>query len=157
MKTVEPFLPYIISLENDIPTAGLFWRSCATTIIRLRYAHLANDDLSVTSQNSIEIHGRDIVFCRLEMNKCVHFLLGRKFNSLCWPVRAVKRHLFVNELANLRGPNRISNHSNNLVIREMRALRLVEDRVTSRYYHLAQGDYSRSVKLQISTSRFVNV
>ena len=54
-------------------------------------------------------------------------------------------------------PNRISNHSNNLVIREMRALRLVEDRVTSRYYHLAQGDYSRGVKLQISTSRFVNV
>ena len=86
LKTVETFFLYIISLENNIPTIGLFWRWRATTVLRPRDTHFANDDLSVSSQNSIEIHSRDIVFCRLETDNCVHFLLGRRLNSSCWPV-----------------------------------------------------------------------
>ena len=86
LKTVEPFFLYIISLENNIPTIGLFWRWRATTALRPRDTHVANDDLSVSSQNSIEIHSRDIVFCRLETDNCAHFLLGRRLNSSCWPV-----------------------------------------------------------------------
>ena len=86
LKTVEPFFLYIISLENNIPAIGLFWRWRATTVLRPRDTHVANDDLSVSSQNSIEIHSRDIVFCRLETDNCVHFLLGRRLNSSCWPV-----------------------------------------------------------------------
>lgn len=38
----------------------------------------------------------------------------------------------------------------------MRTLCLVEDFVTSSYYHLARGDYSKSVKLQSDSLRFVN-
>ena len=85
LKTIEPFSLYIISLENNVPTIGLFWRSRATTVIRPRDTHVAND-LSVSSQNSIEIHSRDVVFCRLETDNCTHFLLGRKLNSSCRPV-----------------------------------------------------------------------
>ena len=66
LKTIEPFSLYIISLENNIPTIGLFWRSRATTVIRPRDTHVEND-LSASSQNSIEIHSRDIVFCRLKL------------------------------------------------------------------------------------------
>ena len=54
LKTVETFFLYIISLENNIPTIGLFWRWRATTVLRPRDTHVANDDLSVSSQNSIE-------------------------------------------------------------------------------------------------------
>ena len=86
LKTVEPFFLYIISLENNIPATGLFSRWRATTVLRPRNTHVANDDLSVSSQNSIEIHSRDIVFCRLETDNCVHFLLGPRLNSSCWPV-----------------------------------------------------------------------
>ena len=85
MKTIESFSLYIISLENNIPTIGLFWRWRATTVTRPRDTHVAND-LSVSSQNSIEIHSRDIVFCRLEADNCTHFLLGRKLNSSCRPM-----------------------------------------------------------------------
>ena len=89
LKTVEPLFLYIISLENNIPAIGLFWQWSATTVLRPRDTHVANDDLSVSSQNSIEIHSRDIVFCRLETDNCAHFLLGRRFNSSCWPVFAL--------------------------------------------------------------------
>ena len=34
-------------------------------VLRPRDRYVANDDLSVSSQNSIEIHSRDIVFCRV--------------------------------------------------------------------------------------------
>ena len=59
-------------------------------------------DLSVSSQNSLEIRSHDIVFCRLEMDNCVQFLLRRELILLCWPIMIVKRHLFVNELASSR-------------------------------------------------------
>ena len=55
----------------------------ATTVIRSRDIHVANDDPCVSSQNSLEICSRDIVFCRLEMDDCVHFLLRREFILLC--------------------------------------------------------------------------
>ena len=68
MKNVENSrtIPYILSLWKTIPTNGLFWRSRATTVIRPRDTHVEND-LSASSQNSIEIHSRDIVFCRLKL------------------------------------------------------------------------------------------
>ena len=34
-------------------------------VLRPRDTYVANDDLSVSSQNSIEIHSRDVVFCRV--------------------------------------------------------------------------------------------
>ena len=74
----------------------------ATTVIRSRDIRVANDDLSVSSQNSFEIHSHDIVFCRLETDNCVHFLLRRELILSCWSMMIVKRHLFVNELASSR-------------------------------------------------------
>ena len=70
-----------------------------TTLTRPRDVHVANNDLSVSSQHSIEIHSQNVVISRLEMDNCLQFLLGRKFISLCLPVRVVKRHLFVNKFA----------------------------------------------------------
>ena len=65
-----------------MPAIRLFSkRSRAKTVIRPRDIHVANDDLSMSSQNSIEIHSRKIVFCRLGMDDCVQFLLGSKFIS----------------------------------------------------------------------------
>ena len=74
----------------------------ATTVIRSRDIRVANDDLSVSSQNSLEIHSHDIVFFRLETDNCVHFLLRRELILSCWSMMIVKRHLFVNELASSR-------------------------------------------------------
>ena len=97
----------ILSIEN------LFWkqynrqwiilkRLCATTVIRSRDIRVANDDPSISSQKSLEIRSHDIVFCRLEMDNCVHFLLRRELILLCWPMMILKRHLFVKELASSR-------------------------------------------------------
>ena len=44
---------------------------------------VANKDLRVSLQNSTQSRSRDIVFCILEMDDYVHFLLGSKFISLC--------------------------------------------------------------------------
>lgn len=80
---------------------GLFSeRSRAATIIRPSDMHVANDDLSVSSHNSIEIRSHNIVFCRLGIDNCVHFLLGSRLVSLCRPVMIVKKRRFlINELA----------------------------------------------------------
>lgn len=81
--------------ENNIPALGLFSkRSRPATVMRPRDMHVANDDLSVSSHNSIEIRSRDIVFCRLIMDNCVHFLLGSRLISLCRPVMIVKKRHF---------------------------------------------------------------
>ena len=96
----------ILSIYNSFENIASRWiilkRLRATTVIRSRDIHVANDDPSVSSQNSLEICSRDIVFCRLEMDNCVHFLLRRELILLCWPVMIVKRHLFVNEFASSR-------------------------------------------------------
>ena len=55
----------------------------ATTVTKPPDVHVANDDLSVSSQHSIEIHSPHIVICIPEMDNCLPFLLGRKLILLC--------------------------------------------------------------------------
>ena len=95
MKNIENSRT-ILSIYN------LFWKQYtihwiilkrlrATTVTRPPNMRVANDDLSVSSRKSIEI----LVFCRLEMGNCVHFLLGRTSISLCWPMRVVKTDIYL--------------------------------------------------------------
>ena len=99
--------------SHSFDIKNLFWkhytsqwiilkRLRATTVIRSRDIHVANYDLSVSSQNRLEIHSHDIVFCRLETDNCLLFLLRRELILSCWPMMIVKRYLFVNELASSR-------------------------------------------------------
>ena len=99
MKNIENSRT-ILSIYN------LFWKQYtshwiilkrlrATTVTRSPDVRVANDDLSVSSRKSIEIRSRNIVFCRLEMGNCVHFLLGRMSISLCWPMRVVKNDIYL--------------------------------------------------------------
>ena len=94
LKTVEAFFWYKISLENNITARDVQTCMSRTMIYR--------SHLSVWSQHSIKILSTDIVIWKLEMDNFVDFLLRCKLISLCWPVRIVKRHLFVNELASSR-------------------------------------------------------
>ena len=57
----------------------VFKRLRPTTVTRPRDVHIANDDLSVSTQHSIEIHSQNVVIYTLEMDNCPQFLLGRKF------------------------------------------------------------------------------
>ena len=61
----------------------VFKRLCPTTVTRPCDVHVTNDDLSVSSQHSIEIHSQNVVISRLEMDNCLQFLQGRKLISLC--------------------------------------------------------------------------
>ena len=75
LKTVEPFLR---NGEQDTSHWIVFKPLRATTVTKPPDVHVANNDLSVSSQHSIEIHSHNIVICRLEMDNCLPFLLGRK-------------------------------------------------------------------------------
>ena len=61
----------------------VFKRLRPTTVTWSRDVHVANDDLSVSSQHSIEIYSHNIVISRLEMDNCLHLLLRCKLISLC--------------------------------------------------------------------------
>ena len=95
LKTVETFLR---NGEQDTRHWIVFKPLRATTVTKPPDVHVAIDYLSVSSQHSIEIHSPNIVICRPEMDNCLPFLLRRKLILLCWNVRAVKRHLFVDKL-----------------------------------------------------------
>ena len=53
----------------------VFKRLRPTTVTWPRDVHVANDDLSASSQHSIEIQSHNIVISRLEMDICLHLLL----------------------------------------------------------------------------------
>ena len=103
----------MLNIENGrtiLSIYNLFWKQYTSHWIILKWLRACRERWS--SQKSIEIRNRDIVFCRLEMGNCVNFLLERMLISLCWPMRVVKTNIYFWTFAS---PNRISNHSNNLV------------------------------------------
>ena len=56
----------------------VFKRLRPTTVTWPRNMHVANDDLSVSSQRSREIHSHNIVISRLEIDNCLNLLQGCK-------------------------------------------------------------------------------
>ena len=69
--------------EQNTSNWIVFKRLRPATVTRPRDVHVANYDLSVSSQHSIEIHSQNVVISRLEMDNCLQFLQGRKLILLC--------------------------------------------------------------------------
>ena len=119
MKNIENSRT-ILSIYN------LFWkqhtshwiilkRLRATTVIRPRDMRVANNDLSVFIE---EHRNTQSWYCLLwtRNGKLCTFPAGAYVNFIVLTHEGCKNwHLFINELVKFANPNRISNHSNNLV------------------------------------------